>query len=226
MTTLVKICGLNSVEALDAALGAGADLVGFVRYSRSPRHLGLDEAGILSRRAKGRALRVALTVDASDGELADIVAALDPDLLQLHGDESPERVAAIRARFGRPVMKAVGIAEESDLAALDRYAGVADRLLLDAKPPKNAEALPGGNGLAFDWRLVAGLDPALAIMLSGGLAPENVAAAIELSGARALDVSSGVERRPGEKDPEKIERFVRAARAAWAGLDKPKDKVA
>jgi phosphoribosylanthranilate isomerase len=226
MTPLVKICGLNSVEALDAALGAGADLVGFVRYPRSPRHLGLNEAGSLSGRAKGKALRVALTVDASDGELADIVAALDPDLLQLHGDESPERVAAIRARFGRPVMKAVGIAEESDLAALARYAEVADRLLLDAKPPKNAEALPGGNGLAFDWRLVAGLDPALAIMLSGGLAPDNVAAAIELSGARALDVSSGVERRPGEKDPEKIERFVRAARAAWAGLDKPKDKVA
>jgi phosphoribosylanthranilate isomerase len=226
MTPLVKICGLNSVEALDAALSAGADLVGFVRYPRSPRHLGLDEAGSLSARAKGRALRVALTVDASDEELSNIVAAIDPDILQLHGDEAPARVAAIRARFGRPVMKAVGIAEESDLAALGRYAEVADRLLLDAKPPKNAEALPGGNGLAFDWRLVAGLDPALAIMLSGGLAPENVAAAIALSGARALDVSSGVERRPGEKDPEKIERFVRAARAAWAGLDKPKDKVA
>src|SRR5215217_5491390 len=184
MTPLVKICGLNSFEALDAALDAGADLVGFVRYPRSPRHLGLDEAGTLSGRAIGKALRVALTVDASDEELSNIVAALA------------------------------------------RYAEVADRLLLDAKPPKNAEALPGGNGLAFDWRLVAGLDPALAIMLSGGLAPENVAAAIELSGARALDVSSGVERRPGEKDPEKIERFVRAARAAWAGLDKPKDKVA
>jgi phosphoribosylanthranilate isomerase len=226
MTPLVKICGLNSVEALDAALGAGADLVGFVRYPRSPRHLGLNEAGSLSGRAKGKALRVALTVDASDGELADIVAALDPDLLQLHGDETPARVAAIRARFGRPVMKAVGIAEENDLAALGRSAEGADRLLLDAKPPKNGEALPGGNGLAFDWRLVAGLDPALAVMLSGGLAPNNVAAAIALSGARALDVSSGVERRPGEKDPEKIERFVRAARAAWAGLDKPKDKVA
>ncbi|MFL5115551.1 MAG: phosphoribosylanthranilate isomerase [Microvirga sp.] len=226
MTPLVKICGLNSVEALDAALGAGADLVGFVRYPRSPRHLGLDEAGSLSARAKGRALRVALTVDASDEELSNIVAAIDPDVLQLHGDETPARVAAIRARFGRPVMKAVGIAEESDLGSLGRYAEVADRLLLDAKPPKNAEALPGGNGLAFDWQLVAGLDPALAIMLSGGLAPDNVAAAIALSGARALDVSSGVERRPGEKDPEKIERFVRAARAAWAGLDKPKDKVA
>src|SRR3954465_7580216 len=226
MTPLVKICGLNSVEALDAALSAGADLVGFVRYPRSPRHLGLDEAGSLSARAKGRALRVALTVDASDEELSIIVSAIDPDVLQLHGDESPERVAAIRARFGRPVMKALGIAKESDLAALSRYCEVADRLLLDAKPPKRAEALPGGNGLPFDWRLVAGLDPALAVMLSGGLAPENVAAAIALTGIRALDVSSGVERRPGEKDPEKIDRFVRAARAAWADLGKAKDKVA
>src|SRR3954447_5770268 len=194
MTPLVKICGLNSVEALDAALSAGADFVGFVRYPRSPRHLGLDEAGSLSGRAKGKALRVALTVDASDGELADIVAALDPELLQLHGDESPGRVAAIRARFGRPVMKAVGIAEESDLAAVARYAKVADRLLLDAKPPKSAEALPGGNGVAFDWRLVAGLDPALAVMLSGGLAPDNVAAAIALSRGRGVHVSPRGER--------------------------------
>jgi phosphoribosylanthranilate isomerase len=226
MTPLIKICGLNSLAALDAALGAGADLVGFVRYPRSPRHLGLEEARALSVHAKDRALRVALTVDASDAELSDIVRAIDPDILQLHGDESPERVGAVRARFGRPVMKAVGIAEKSDLAALRRYAGVADRLLLDAKPPKTAEALPGGNGLAFDWRLVAGLDPALPVMLSGGLAPDNVAAAIELTGLRALDVSSGVERRPGEKDPAKIEAFIRAARAAWAGLAETKDKVA
>src|SRR5215218_377611 len=126
MTPLVKICGLNSVEALDAALGAGADLIGFVRYPRSPRHLGLDEAGTLSGRAKGKASRVALTVDASDEELSNIVAAIDPDVLQLHGDETPARVAAIRARFGRPVMKAVGIAEESDLAALGRYAEAAE----------------------------------------------------------------------------------------------------
>src|SRR5215213_9810263 len=137
MTPLVKICGLNSVEALDAALSAGADLVGFVRYPRSPRHLGLDEAGTLSRRAKGKALRVALTVDATDEELSNIVAATDPEILQLHGDETPARVAAMRARFGLPVMKAVGIADKSDLAALARYAAVADRLLLDAKPPRN-----------------------------------------------------------------------------------------
>jgi phosphoribosylanthranilate isomerase len=223
---LVKICGLNSLAALDAALQAGADLVGFVRYPRSPRHLTLDEARELSARAKGKAVRVALTVDADDEELANILEALDPDLLQLHGEETPERVAEVRSRFGRAVMKAVGIAEKADLGRLAAYAEIADRILLDAKPPKTAEALPGGNGLSFDWRLVAGLDPKLSFMLSGGLAPENVAAAIGLTGARALDVSSGVERAPGEKDPERIEAFVRAARAAWADLDKAKDKVA
>ncbi|HEX8662925.1 MAG TPA: phosphoribosylanthranilate isomerase [Beijerinckiaceae bacterium] len=226
MTPLVKICGLNTHEALGAALSAGADLVGFVRYPRSPRHLSLDEGRALSARAKGKALRVALTVDADDRELEDIVATIDPDILQLHGEETRERVAEVRARFGRPVMKAVGIAEEDDLAQIQTYGAVADRLLLDAKPPKIAEALPGGNGLAFDWRLVAALDPGIPFMLSGGLRPDNVAAAIELTGARALDVSSGVERRPGEKDPEKIERFVRAARAAWGRLDTTKDKVA
>src|SRR3954454_13852567 len=136
MTPLVKICGLNSVEALDAALGAGADLVGFVRYPRSPRHLGLDEAGSLSARAKGRALRVALTVDASDEELSNIVAAIDPDVLQLHGDEAPGRVAAIRARFARRVMRPVRITATTSIAALSRYAEVADRSSLDAKPPK------------------------------------------------------------------------------------------
>jgi phosphoribosylanthranilate isomerase len=223
---LVKICGLNSLAALDAALQAGADLVGFVRYPRSPRHLTLDEGRELSARAKGKAVRVALTVDADDEELANILEALDPDLLQLHGEETPERVAEVRSRFGRAVVKAVGIAEKADLGRLAAYAEIADRILLDAKPPKTAEALPGGNGLSFDWRLVAGLDPKLSFMLSGGLAPENVAAAIGLTGARALDVSSGVERAPGEKDPERIEAFVRAARAAWADLDKAKDKVA
>ncbi|HZB37155.1 MAG TPA: phosphoribosylanthranilate isomerase, partial [Beijerinckiaceae bacterium] len=222
MQPLVKICGLNSLAALDAALQAGADLVGFVRYPRSPRHLTLDEGRELSARAKGKAVRVALTVDADDEELANILEALDPDLLQLHGEETPERVAEVRSRFGRAVMKAVGIAEKADLGRLAAYAEIADRILLDAKPPKTAEALPGGNGLSFDWRLVAGLDPKLSFMLSGGLAPENVAAAIGLTGARALDVSSGVERAPGEKDPERIEAFVRAARAAWADLDKAK----
>src|SRR3712207_5576207 len=189
----VKICGINSFEALDAALDAGADMVGLVRYDRSPRHLQLEEGRALSARARGKALRVALVVDADDAALAATVEAIDPDLLQLHGSETPERVAAIRARFGRPVMKAVGIADAGDLAAIDAYAAVADRLLLDAKPPAAAEALPGGNGLVFDWRLVAGLDLDKPVMLSGGLDGRNVAEAIALTGVRAVDVSSGVE---------------------------------
>ncbi len=225
MTALIKICGLRSIEALDAALHAGADLVGFVRYPRSPRHLDLKEGRALSQRAKGKAQRVALTVDAEDAELDAIVAALDPDMLQLHGEETPERIAAIRARFGRPVMKAIGVAEKADLHRIAAYQDVVDRILLDAKPPKTAEALPGGNGLAFDWRLIAGLDPACPVMLSGGLSPENVAAAIALTGVQALDVSSGVERAPGEKDPARIEAFIRAARAAWAARNH-RDEVA
>jgi phosphoribosylanthranilate isomerase len=225
MTPLVKICGLSTPEALDAALEAGADMIGLVRFPKSPRHVGLEEGHTLSTRAKGKALRVALVVDADDAALEAVVAALDPDLIQLHGAETPERVAAIRARFGRPVMKAVGIAETTDLAQIERYRAVADRVLLDAKPPQRAEALPGGNGLAFDWRLVAGLDPDKPFMLSGGLSPETVAAAIELTGMRAVDVSSGVETRPGQKSPDKIAAFVKAARAAWAGRE-AKDKVA
>jgi phosphoribosylanthranilate isomerase len=224
MESIVKICGINSLEALDAALAAGADMVGLVRFTRSPRHLGLEEGRTLSARALGQALRVALVVDAHDQALAETVEALDPDLLQLHGSETPARVAEIRARFGRPVMKALGIASRDDLAAIEAYQAVADRLILDAKPPAAAEALPGGNGLAFDWRLVAGLDPGKPVMLSGGLDPGNVAAAIALTGVRAVDVSSGVERRPGEKDSEKIAAFVRAARAAFAE-PQHKDKV-
>ena len=226
MDPIVKICGISSPEALEAALAAGADMVGLVRFERSPRHLGLDEGRALSARARGRALRVALTVDADDRALAETVEAFDPDLLQLHGSETPERVAAVRARFGRPVMKAVGISDRGDLAAIEAYGAVADRLLLDAKPPATPEALPGGNGLAFDWRLIAGLDLSRPVMLSGGLDSRNVAAAIALTGIRAVDVSSGVERRPGEKDPEKIEAFVKAARAAFAAANKDKDKVA
>jgi phosphoribosylanthranilate isomerase len=224
MDPLVKICGINSVEALDAALGAGADMVGLVRFDRSPRHLGLEEGRALSARARGKALRVALVVDADNAALAEIVDAFDPDLLQLHGSETPERVAEVRARFGRPVMKAVGIASADDLRAIEAYGMVADRLLLDAKPPAAAKALPGGNGMPFDWRLIAGLDAAKPVMLSGGLDGDNVAAAVALTGVRAVDVSSGVERRPGEKDPDKIAAFVRAARAAFADIEK--DKVA
>jgi phosphoribosylanthranilate isomerase len=214
MDHAVKICGLSTPETLDAALAAGADMVGFVRFPKSPRHIDLDRGRALSAQAKGRALRAMLVVDADDAALEAAVDALDPDILQLHGSETPERMAAIRSRFGRPVMKALGIAGEADLGRIAAY-GAADHILLDAKPSSGG-ALPGGNGLAFDWRLLVGLDPALRFMLSGGLTPENVATAIRLTGARAVDVSSGVERRPGEKDPARIEAFVKAARAAWA----------
>ncbi|HEY8565506.1 MAG TPA: phosphoribosylanthranilate isomerase [Beijerinckiaceae bacterium] len=210
---LVKICGLSTPETLEAALAAGADMVGFVFYPRSPRHLSLEAARGLIASARGRAETVALLVDPSDAEI-DAVTALGVDQLQLHGAESPERVAAIAARTGRPVMKAIGIAGTDDLAALDRYP-LADRLLLDAKPP-SAGALPGGNGLRFDWALLAGLDPRAPIMLSGGLDPDNVAEAIRRTGVRAVDVSSGVESRPGLKDPAKIAAFVAAARAGFA----------
>jgi phosphoribosylanthranilate isomerase len=194
-------------------------MIGLVRFARSPRHLELEQGRALSARARGKAARVALVVDADDRALAETVEAFDPDLLQLHGSETPQRVAEIRARFGRPVMKAVGIAEAGDLAALEAYAAVADRLLVDAKPPATTEALPGGNGLTFDWRLIAGLDPGKPVMLSGGLDPGNVAAAIALTRVGAVDVSSGVERRPGEKDPARIEAFVKAARAAFTTAD-------
>jgi phosphoribosylanthranilate isomerase len=224
MSALVKICGLSTVETLDAALAAGADMVGFVRFPKSPRHVGLEEGRALSMRAAGKTLRVMLVVDAEDAALSEAIEALQPDLLQLHGAETAERVAAIRARFGRPVMKSVGIAEAADLARIDAYRDVADRLVLDAKPPRVLDALPGGNGVAFDWSLLAGLDPALPFMLSGGLNAANVAEAVAATGAQGVDVSSGVERRPGEKDPQAIEAFVRAARAAF---DAPhEDKVA
>jgi phosphoribosylanthranilate isomerase len=216
MSDWVKICGLSTPETLEAALDAGADLVGFVRFPKSPRHVSLELGRKLSEQAKGRALRVALLVDADDAAIAQAVEALNPDLLQLHGHESPERAAAIRSRFARPVMKAVGIADASDLAALGSHAGRVDHLLLDAKPPRDAGALPGGNGLSFDWRLLNGLDPGLSVMLSGGLNPGNVAEAVRLTGSRAVDVSSGVESGPGVKDPEKIEAFVKAARAAFS----------
>ena len=214
MSAHVKICGINTVPALDAALAAGAEWIGLVRYPRSPRHVELEQGRALSERARGRTARVALLVDPDDAALEAVVEALDPDLLQLHGAETPERIAAIRARFGRPVMKAVGIGEAADLERLSAYAAVADRLLLDAKPPRDSNALPGGNGLAFDWRLLTGLDLQKPFMLSGGLTPDNVAAAVRLTGAPAVDVSSGVERRPGEKDPDKIAAFVKAARSA------------
>ncbi|GLK83253.1 phosphoribosylanthranilate isomerase [Ancylobacter defluvii] len=213
MAIEIKICGLKTPETLDAALAAGADMVGAVFFAPSPRHLDLATAAQLGARARGKAQIVALSVDADDAALADIIAALAPDALQLHGSETPERVAAVKARFGRPVWKAIGIAGPEDLAKLPAYAAVADRLLLDAKAPKGA-ALPGGNGVPFDWNLLAGLDLAKPFMLSGGLTPENVGQALAITRARAVDVSSGVESAPGVKDPARIAAFVRHAREA------------
>ncbi len=213
----VKICGLTTPDALDAALAAGADLVGFVHFPKSPRHLPLERAPALAAQVRGRALKVALVVNAGDAELAEVIAALDPDLLQLHGRESPERVAEIRARFGRPVMKALPVAVRSDLVSLPAYAAEADRILFDAKPAPDA-ALPGGNGQVFDWELVRGLDVARPLMLSGGLDAGNVAEAIAATSVGGVDVSSGVETAPGVKSPEKIHAFVTAARRARAGL--------
>jgi phosphoribosylanthranilate isomerase len=216
MDDVIKICGLSTPETLEVALEAGADWVGFVRFPKSPRHVSLDLGRALSGSAKGRALRAVLLVDADDASIAAAVEALDPDLLQLHGHETPERVAAIRAAYGRPVIKAIGIENEADLPTLATYAGAADHLLLDAKPPRTPDALPGGNGLSFDWRLLGGLDPGLSFMLSGGLDPGNVAEAIRLTASKAVDVSSGVEQEPGIKDPARIEAFIKAARAAFA----------
>jgi phosphoribosylanthranilate isomerase len=213
MSLLIKICGLSSCEALDTALDGGADLVGFVFFAPSPRHLGLDAARALGSRVCGRAQKVALSVNATDDELAGAVDALRPDLLQLHGRESTERVAAVKRRFGLPVMKALPLERREDLAAVARYAEVADRILFDARAPREATR-PGGLGKTFDWHLLQNLDPGLPFMLSGGIDANNVAEALAITRASAVDVSSGVERAPGEKDPDKIRAFIRAARAA------------
>jgi len=213
MNLLVKICGLSTPEALDVALEAGADLVGFVFFPPSPRHIGLPVARALGARAQGRAGKVALSVDADDAAIAAMIDALGPDLLQLHGHEPPERVSAVRRRFGLPVMKAIPVETAADLDAVAAYAAVADRLLFDARPPRGATR-PGGLGRAFDWSLLENLDPGVPFMLSGGLNPDNVALALAITRAPGVDVSSGVERAPGRKDLEKIRAFVSAARRA------------
>jgi phosphoribosylanthranilate isomerase len=214
---LVKICGLRTQDTLDVALEAGADAVGFMFFPPSPRHLGYEAARALGARVNGRDAMVAISVDADDGTLTAIIDALRPDALQLHGKEPPARVTAIKQRFGLPVMKAIAVEARADLAAVAAYAGIADRLLFDARAPQEATR-PGGLGKAFDWRLLENLDPGVPFMLSGGLDAGNVAEALRLTRAGGVDVSSGVERAPGEKDPDKIRAFVRAARAAEAEL--------
>jgi phosphoribosylanthranilate isomerase len=215
MTSTVKICGLATAATLEAALDAGADMVGLVFFAKSPRFVGLDHAHELAAQARDRAKIVALTVDAEDDLLAAIVRVVGPDMLQLHGRETPQRVAAIKQAFGLPAMKAIGVAEAADFARARNYEAVADWLLIDAKPPKDA-VLPGGNGRPFDWRLARGFAPKVPWLLSGGLDPDNVGQAIALSGARGVDVSSGVERAPGVKDETRIAAFAAAARTAFA----------
>lgn len=224
MALTVKICGLKTPVALDAALDAGADLVGFVFFPPSPRHLGLEAARELAGRVKGRAGIVALTVDATDETLTDIVREIKPDMLQLHGQETPDRVVAVRTRFGLPVMKALPIAARRDLSPIRTYAHVADRLIFDARAPRDATR-PGGLGKPFDWNLLAGIDPGIPFMLSGGLDVRNVAEAIAITRAPGVDVSSGVETRPGVKSPEKIRAFIRAARATEEPLDLTKATI-
>ena len=209
--TLVKICGVKDAAGFDAAVAAGADMIGFVFYPASPRAVTPAQAAVLSGRAVGGLERVGLFVDPDDALLEAVLAALPLDVIQLHGEETPARAAAIRARFGLPVMKALGVATPADLARLADYAPVVDRFLLDAKPPQGA-SLPGGNAAAFDWRLVAGATIPRPWLLAGGLTPDNVAEALRQSGAPGVDVSSGVERARGVKDPARIATFVAAAR--------------
>lgn len=208
----IKICGLSTPDTVAAALDGGASDIGFIFFPKSPRNVTPELAGQLREAARGRAQAVAVTVDASDETLDAIVAAVQPDMLQLHGKETPERVAAVRERYGLPVMKALSISGPEDLLPIQGYVGVADRLLLDAKAPKGSD-LPGGNGVSFDWRLLAALDPTLDYMLSGGLNAANVAEAVRIANPPGLDVSSGVESAPGVKDVALIEAFFAAARA-------------
>lgn len=215
MTVKVKICGLKTPEALAAAAAAGADFVGFVHFPKSPRHVAPADAAPLADSVRGRVAVVSLLVDPTDAEISDAVEHVSPDILQLHGGESPARVAAIRERTGRRVMKAIKVETAADAAEALAFADIADLILFDAKAPKGA-VLPGGNGLAFDWRTLADVTPRLGRrwMLSGGLTAETVAEAVRLTGAPAVDVSSGVETAPGVKSADLIRRFLQAAKPA------------
>ena len=208
----VKICGLATVDDVRACADAGANYMGLVFFEKSPRNITIPAARELALAAPLGLAKVALVVNPSDAELDAITATVPLDMLQLHGRETPERVAEVKARYGLPVMKAVGIADGDDLPKLESYFGVADQILVDAKPPKGGE-LPGGNGLSFDWRLIAGRRWPCPWMLAGGLTPENVAEAIKMTGVKQVDVSSGVEDAPGQKNAELIQKFVQSSRA-------------
>jgi len=217
MPVSIKFCGLSRERDIAAAVSAGARYVGFVHFAKSPRYIRVEDMAALALSVPPGVAKVLLTVNADDAALDDILARVPLDLLQLHGAESPARVAEVKARYGLPVMKAIGVASAADLARIDDYAPVVDQLLIDAKPPKDAE-LPGGNGLAFDWRLLAGRKYwPCPWMLAGGLTPDNVAEAVRLTGARQVDVSSGVESAPGVKNAVKMQAFAAAAGSVRAG---------
>lgn len=214
MSVEVKICGLSTPETVDAAVEAGADMIGLVFFAKSPHNVTLDQAASLAARARGKAKIVTLVVDASDAELREIATRVDPDLIQAHGNESPERIVEIAALTGKPVIKAIRVKDASDIAAASQFSRVASLILYDAKAPETlGSSLPGGNGHAFDWGLLEG-GKRPAFMLAGGLTPENVAEAIRVTGAPVVDVSSGVESAPGIKDIGLIRKFIEAARAA------------
>lgn len=209
----IKICGLKTDAALAAALAGGASHVGFIFFPKSPRNIDAAEAGRLRQAARGKAKAVAVTVNATDEALDEIVAAMRPDMLQFHGAETPQRVAEVKARYKLPVIKALAINDAEDLEHIQPFIGIADCFLFDAKPPKDA-LLPGGNGIAFDWRILAGLDAAIDYMLSGGLNAANIGEALRLANPRGIDISSGVESAPGVKEPALIEQFFRAVATA------------
>lgn len=211
MPVKVKICGVRTPAIVKAAAEEGADYVGLVFFAKSPRNVTLEQAAALSQAARGKIETVAVLVDPDDALLDRVVETVRPDLLQLHGSESPERIAAIRTRTGLPVMKAIAVAEAADVAKAGAYAPSADYVLFDAKAAANM-TLPGGNGVPFDWHALEGVTVPFA--LSGGLTPDTVGDAIRLTGATLVDVSSGVERAPGEKDEGLVRRFIRAAKAA------------
>ena len=205
----IKICGLKTSEAVDRAVARGATHIGFIFFPKSPRHVDPEIAAELAEPVRGRIKIVAVTVDASDEELDDIVHLLKPDVLQMHGHETPERILQVKALYGIPLMKAFSVREASDLERIDPYVGVADRFLFDAKAPAGSE-LPGGNGVSFDWNIMASLDASVDYMLSGGLNKDNVGLALASTRARGIDVSSGVESAPGIKDIVMIDAFFDA----------------
>lgn len=214
---LIKICGLSTAEAVDRAVEQGATHIGFIFFPKSPRHIEPDLAGLLADRVRGRAKIVAVTVDADTDDLDEIVALLKPDMLQLHGSESPDRMLMLKALYALPMIKAFSVREADDLLRIDPYIGIADLFLFDAKPPKGSD-LPGGNGISFDWTVMRALDDSVPYMLSGGLNAGNVADALKETKAPGIDVSSGVESAPGVKDLAMIDGFFAAVRQAEAEM--------